>query len=180
MSKVEFPPLRLRTIIEALLLCVVAAVVGLSVNYTTVYNAFSGKAVVAKTGVEKKAGPADTGAGTVAVDLEPFPVELDEIDDFIAEGALLVDARSAEDYREGHLEGAVSLPLGQADVLLEQFKREVPLERTLILYCSGFGCPDSHELGMRLIRSGYTDILVYEGGFPEWRDTGRTVERGAQ
>jgi len=48
---------------------------------------------------------------------------------------------------------------------------------TLMLYCSGFGCPDSFDLGERLLAEGYLDVRVYEGGFPEWRDAGLPVEK---
>jgi rhodanese-related sulfurtransferase len=44
-----------------------------------------------------------------------------------------------------------------------------------VTYCSGFGCPDSFDLGMRLIETGYRDVRVFEGGYPEWRDAGLAV-----
>ena len=91
----------------------------------------------------------------------------------------MIDARADEIYAEGHLPKAISLPLGEVDDLLKAFKRNVAREATLIIYCSGFGCPDSFDLGMRLIEEGYEDVRVYEGGFPEWRDAGLPVEKGA-
>ena len=49
----------------------------------------------------------------------------------------------------------------------------------MILYCSGYGCPDSFDLGQILLEEGFRDVRVYEGGMPEWRDQGLPVEKGA-
>lgn len=179
MSNQEFPVLQGKTLVEALLLCLLAGVVGLGLNFNTVYNAFTGRLVApsetTRTATEKAA---DNTIETMVPD--PFPVSMEEIDDLMAEGALLIDARSVEDYQAAHLAGAISLPLGQVDQLMSAFMEKVPVDNTLILYCSGFGCPDSHKVGVRLIKEGFSDVLVYEGGFPEWRDAGRQLERGAQ
>jgi len=50
----------------------------------------------------------------------------------------------------------------------------------LILYCTGFGCPDSFDLGVILLQQGYQEVRVYEGGYPEWRDQGRPIVEGGQ
>jgi rhodanese-related sulfurtransferase len=105
-------------------------------------------------------------------------VLLTEVRDLTAVGALPVDARDGALYAEGHLPGAVSLPLAEVDALLESFRQQVAAERTLVLYCNGYGCPDSFDLGLRLIGEGYRDVRVFEGGFPEWRDAGLPVVKG--
>jgi rhodanese-related sulfurtransferase len=38
--------------------------------------------------------------------------------------AVFVDARSREDYEEGHIKGAVSLPVGQFHDFIEAFKAQ--------------------------------------------------------
>lgn len=63
---------------------------------------------------------------------------------------LLIDVRSEQEWAEGHLAGAVHVPL-------EQLQRGVPdlapdLTRTLVLYCasggrSAFGCGVLQQLG---------------------------------
>lgn len=162
--------------LEALLLCVLAAGFGLILNYSMVRNAFTGQLVIAD--VDKRSPVEEQRNGVVAGDDEPFPVVLEEIGDFLADGALLIDARDRVEYVKSHLAGARSLPLGQFEQLIADFKNSVPLDRTLILYCSGYGCPDSSTVGRWLIREGYGDVLTYEGGYPEWRDRGRALEGG--
>ena len=68
--------------------------------------------------------------------------------------------------------------MGEVADRLTEFKNQVPRETVLIAYCSGYGCPDSFDLGARLLAEGYHDVRVYEGGFPEWRDAHLPVEKG--
>lgn len=176
MSELHLSPTLKRILLEALILSALAFAVGLSVNYALVMNAFTGKTVVSQE--SKPPVVADTAPAAVVELAFPEPVDLDEIDDLLAEGALLIDARNVDDYKAGHLMGAISLPLGAVDSELAGFQQQVGKDRVLILYCSGFGCPDSFDLGQRLIEVGYRQVRVYEGGFPEWRDAGRPLAEG--
>lgn len=94
------------------------------------------------------------------------------------QGALLVDARSLEDYGQGHLPTAVSLPLEDVEQRLPGFKGEVAVERPLIVYCNGYACPDSFDLAILLLKEGFADVSVFEGGYPEWQDAGLPIEGG--
>lgn len=179
MSEVHFSPTLRRILLEALILCTLAMAVGLSLNYRMVLNAFTGKTVavpqVAKPQPVEKSADAPVPQPTF-----PDPVELDELDELLAAGALLIDARNAADYAKSHLQGAVSLPLGEVDERLADFMAQVPKDRLLIAYCNGFGCPDSFDLGVRLLQEGYREVLVFEGGYPQWRDEGRPLEEGGR
>jgi rhodanese-related sulfurtransferase len=155
-----------RILLEAVVIFVLGVVLGLSFNYRVVMNAFSGKLA------------APVATKSPEVDRFPQPVELEEVRRLIDEGATVVDARARELYREGHLPSALSLPLGEADPLPESFREAVSADSPVVLYCSGYGCPDSFDLGMILLAEGYRDVRVFEGGFPEWADAGLPVERG--
>jgi len=162
-----------RVALEALILCFLAFTVGLSLNFSIVFNAFSGKTV--KSSVATIVAPQEKATGPEQSEALPLPVMLEELDALLADGAVLVDARSHAAYAEAHFPGAISLPLGEVDEKLSVFKGQVPVQTTLIVYCSGFGCPDSFDLGVKLLKAGYQDVLVYEGGFPEWKDAGRPL-----
>lgn len=176
MSELHLSPTLRRILLEALILSSLAFAVGLSANYSLVMNAFTGKTVVSSG--NKPPAVAATAPASVVEQAFPDPVDLDEIDDLLAEGALLIDARNIDDYKAGHLKNAISLPLGDVDRELNSFLQQVGKDQVLILYCNGFGCPDSFDLGQRLIEVGYQQVRVYEGGFPEWRDAGRPLEEG--
>lgn len=175
MSNFHLSPTARRILLEALILCALAGTVGLSLNYRMVLNAFSGKTVTSPKGVPQEQ-KSQTSSAAVHQQRFPEPVDLGDLDELLAAGALLVDARNSFAYAEQHLPGAVSLPLGEVDDRLGKFLAAVPKDRLLITYCNGFGCPDSFDLGVRLLKEGYRDVRVFEGGFPQWRDAGRPLE----
>jgi rhodanese-related sulfurtransferase len=155
-----------RDLLEALILILVACAAGLSLNYQLVFKSFAGVSPV------ETVQPAADGVGF------PEPVDFEDLERLLNSGYLLVDARAPQAYLHSHLSGALSLPLGEAETLLADFMAKIPLDTPLILYCNGFGCPDSFDLGVRLLAEGYTRVLVYEGGFPEWRDRGGALKSG--
>lgn len=157
-----------RNLIEVALIAALGVLAGLAVNHRTVLDAFAGKL----------AAPAPAAAAEER--RLPQPVLLAESRELAGTGALLVDARDGALYADGHLPGARSLPFGEAEALLPEFRAQVAADRTLVLYCSGYGCPDSFDLGLLLLAEGYRDVRVFEGGFPEWRDAGLPVEGGGQ
>jgi rhodanese-related sulfurtransferase len=154
---------------DALLILAAGTLLGLAVNHRLVLDAFSGRLTAAVPA-------APTGSASVAY---PPLVLLEEVRELFTAGAVLLDARAAGLYAEGHLPGARSVPLAEVDVLLETLGQAVPPEVIVVTYCSGFGCTDSFDLGVRLLAAGWRDVRVYEGGFPEWRDAGLPVEAGA-
>lgn len=90
--------------------------------------------------------------------------------------ALFVDARPEEVFRQGHIAGAVSLPLSEADMMIEGFWDHYPLSTPIITYCSGRECTDSHELADFLLDTGYSSVRVFIDGYPSWHEAGYPVE----
>ncbi len=89
---------------------------------------------------------------------------------------VFVDARSRDDYDEGHIKGAVSLPVGQFDEKIETFLEQYPPEKAIITYCSGRACEDSHRLTQLLLAFGYAEINVFIDGYPGWEAEGHPIE----
>jgi rhodanese-related sulfurtransferase len=162
--------------IEAGIIFAIGVVLGLSFNTQVVLDAFSGRLTTAVRIAEPVAGSDERPAVSSAF---PVPVILDEVRELLQSGAVAVDAREFELYADGHIAAAVSLPLGEMEERLPEFKRRIPPETTLITYCSGFSCPDSFDIGVRLLEEGYVDVRVYEGGVPEWRDADLPIAKGA-
>ena len=95
---------------------------------------------------------------------------------FDSQEFVFVDARSRDDYDEGHISGAVSLPVGQFDEKIEAFLEQYPPEKAIVTYCSGRTCEDSHNLAQLLLAFGYTEINVFIDGFPGWESEGYPIE----
>jgi rhodanese-related sulfurtransferase len=93
--------------------------------------------------------------------------------------AVFVDARDAEEFALGHIEGALSLdPLsfGQHFPAL----RERMEGMTVITYCDGELCELSHELAEQLKSMGLQDVRVLKNGWTLWRDQGLPTATGSQ
>lgn len=151
--------------LEACVLIAFGALFGLTLNHQLVVDAFSGHLVSPLRPVSQESAPAAL----------PMPVLIDEVQQLVASGGRIVDARSPELFAMGSIDGALSLPLVDIDVFLPDFLARVDKDQVIITFCSGFGCPDSFDLGVLLIELGYQDVRVFEGGYPEWRDAGLPV-----
>ena len=90
--------------------------------------------------------------------------------------AVFVDARSIETYNEGHIKGAVSLPVNDFDQLIGQFLNKHPQSSPLVTYCSARECDDSHELAQYLLNEGYRTVRVFIDGYPAWKKEGFPIE----
>ena len=159
-----------RMLFEALVIVALGMAVGLTVHRQQLLEVLTGDRVNEAVRMDR--------ASQEEAALLPSPVSLQEVAELLDGGAVAVDAREAELFALGHLPGAVSLPLGTVEDHLPAFQEDVPYDSTLIVYCSGFGCPDSFDLGVRLMVAGYGEVLVFEGGFPAWRDAGLPVAGG--
>jgi len=89
---------------------------------------------------------------------------------------LFVDARSREDFEEGRIKGALSLPVGEFDELIDPFLALYALDKPIVTYCSGRTCEDSHRLAQLLISRGYLNTSVMIDGFPGWEAAGYPIE----
>ncbi len=158
----------LKLLRDAALIVLLATLAGAAVNGRLLWQVWTG-------------GTPDSvvvSAPLPASELVPMPVSLSELGSLPAGEILLLDARSSDLYLEGHLPAARSLPWGEIENLLPAFRAEVPVDRSLVAYCSGYGCEDSFNLAQRLMAVGYADVRVFEGGLPEWQDAGLPVEEG--
>ena len=90
--------------------------------------------------------------------------------------AVFLDARSLESFKNGHIKGAESLPLGQFDDLIETFKKKHPANTFIVTYCSGRTCDDSHRLEELLFDHGYVNVSIFIDGYKGWKAEGYPIE----
>lgn len=93
-----------------------------------------------------------------------------------AGGALVVDVRSSASYKDGHIPGAISVPLEEIDRRAGEI-REAARDRAIVTYCS---CPDEHAsaaAARTLIARGLARVSALVGGYPAWMAAGGAIER---
>lgn len=84
---------------------------------------------------------------------------------------LIIDVRPEDEYRAGHLPGAVSLPL----IRLKQELDTLPRDRPIVAYCRGPYCVMAMEAVQLLRRHGFQAIR-WQDGVADWRAAGLPVE----
>ena len=89
---------------------------------------------------------------------------------------VLVDSRNADEYAQAHLPGAISIPADQTRAQAARLPRDKGT--LLVFYCRGTGCTLSHASAAQAAELGYTYLLVYQGGMPDWLLKGYPVEKG--
>jgi rhodanese-related sulfurtransferase len=83
----------------------------------------------------------------------------------------VLDVRSPEEFREGHVPGAVNIPYDQMAARLS----EVPKDKDVVLYCRS-GRRAGIAAGV-LQSNGYTRLSHLEGDMLAWTEQGRPVTK---
>lgn len=84
----------------------------------------------------------------------------DDLNSYIKQGAIIIDVRSPQEFREGHIDGAISIPDYQ---IKKEIERKIPNKNEIIIvYCStGHRSQKSQKI---LERLGYKNVYnIYEG-----------------
>jgi rhodanese-related sulfurtransferase len=101
-----------------------------------------------------------------------------------AAGALFLDARRTSVYEAGHIAGARSFSVWEADVdqkvnaLFDERGDPADQNKPIVIYCSGGACEDSHMLAEKLWGIQFNNLYVYKDGFPDWQKRGGAVKTG--
>ncbi len=101
-------------------------------------------------------------------------------------GVLFLDARRSSVYEAGHIAGARSFSVWEADVddkvnaLFEERMDPAEQNRPIVIYCSGGACEDSHMLAQKLWGIQFNNVYVYKDGFPDWQKRNLPVRTGGQ
>jgi len=103
------------------------------------------------------------------------PIDRDELARRMAAGTVVViDVRPAEEFEQGHLAGAVSVPL---ETLTSWARDNAPKRKQIVAYCRGPYCvyalQAAGELKKRGLRATRSEV-----GVAEWRAAGLPVELG--
>ena len=83
----------------------------------------------------------------------------------------ILDVRPAEEFRAGHIAGAISIPLAEIETRL----KELPKRKQIVAYCRGPYCVMAVEAVELLRRRGYKAFRM-DDGIADWRARGWRVE----
>jgi rhodanese-related sulfurtransferase len=124
---------------------------------------------------EEQLAEVDSVARDYLGDPDAFePIGRDELARRIDAGTVVViDVRPPEEFAQGHIAGAISVPL----TTIKTWARDAPKRKQIVAYCRGPYCvyavqavTELQKRGLRAVRS--------EDGVAEWRAAGLPIEAG--
>ncbi|MDF2393716.1 MULTISPECIES: rhodanese-like domain-containing protein [Aeromonas] len=90
------------------------------------------------------------------------------------ERIVVIDTRSAQHYRLGHIPGAVSFPHGSMNPTTTATLAQ---DKVYVCYCDGIGCNGSTQGAYKLAALGF-QVKELIGGLHWWRQDGFAVALG--
>ncbi len=91
-------------------------------------------------------------------------------------GAIVIDARTEEKYRNGHIPTAHNLPAHAKEENLGKVFEWARPDDVVIVYCGGAECEESKEVFELLKANGFTNLRLYFGGWADWTKANMQVE----
>jgi len=105
------------------------------------------------------------------------PIPLTDAYEKYKEGvALFIDARSPEDFRAGHVKGALNLPNQSFDEVFPEVVEKIEKGEALITYCDGKECILAQALAKKLYELGFQNVSYLVNGWTSWRERGLPTE----
>lgn len=81
-------------------------------------------------------------------------------------GTLLIDVREPDEYRQGHIAGAVNIPRGMLEFKISNEPALQQLDRALIVYCKTSGRAALSVVALQTM--GFINVTSLAGGFDAW------------
>jgi len=90
--------------------------------------------------------------------------------------AFFVDARPANFYEEGHIKGAVNIPLPLFDILYLMELGGEERSKEIIVYGRNISSRYDEQVARKLRLRGHENVMILEGGLPAWKKGGYSIE----
>lgn len=90
-------------------------------------------------------------------------IKSEEIEEIIANGAVVLDVRTEGEFSEGHIPHAINMEIGE---MSEEEIEKLDKEKTYLLYCRSGG--RSSRAAQMLDFLGFKNVYNLEGGYMEW------------
>jgi rhodanese-related sulfurtransferase len=99
-------------------------------------------------------------------------IAIEELDALLAQGAVrILDVREESEFRQGHLRGAVNIPVKRLSGRVDKLKRDKPYA---VICQSGSRNRSATDY---LVDQGFEDAKSVKGGTGAWARSGRPIIR---
>lgn len=100
-------------------------------------------------------------------------VSVADADAAIRDADVLIDVREAEEFHEGHIDGALNIPRGLLEFKLSGTPELGARDLNILLYCKTSG--RAALAAASLQEMGYLHVKSIAGGFDAWTKAGKQV-----
>jgi rhodanese-related sulfurtransferase len=90
---------------------------------------------------------------------------------------LVLDVREPEEFAAGHLPGAISVPRGLLEFRIAGLPGAADVTTPIVVYCKSGGRAALAAQSLQAL--GYTQVASMAGGFDQWAQEGRAVQKPA-
>ncbi|UCG49520.1 MAG: hypothetical protein JSU94_07000 [Phycisphaerales bacterium] len=81
---------------------------------------------------------------------------------------VFIDARFAQDFDQGHLEKAISIPVDANDAFRKRALARLPKNARIVVYCQSVACRFAERVAAKLLDDGFSNVSIYRAGWREW------------
>jgi rhodanese-related sulfurtransferase len=86
----------------------------------------------------------------------------------------LVEVLPEESYQNGHIPGAINIPLNKLGSLADKYLEK---SDTIVVYCGSYSCQVSTRAARKLLEMGYDNTFDFKAGKRGWQHTGLGLEK---
>ena len=98
---------------------------------------------------------------------------------FYNKAAIFIDSRNPIAYAMGHIPGAVNIPNGGTNPEYEDIISGFSKDSFIVVYDDGVGGSAAYEVASILKEKGFSKVLLFSGGFSQWRNSGLPIDAGS-
>ena len=98
---------------------------------------------------------------------QPKAIKLDFAYKLFKQKIIFIDARSPEEFAEGHIKDAINIPFYGSENYSKTIN-SLNKNNIIVTYCSGADCDIAELSGEELFEMGFKRVYVFIGGYDEW------------
>ena len=113
-------------------------------------------------------------------------ISANEAKALIGKGVPVYDVRVKDEYHNGRVPGAISVPYQEGSAKEVDFDpgddkfdlNKLPKDKNaaLMMYCDGTICWKSYKSAVMAVKAGWKNVYWFRGGFPEWKESKMPIE----
>jgi len=91
-------------------------------------------------------------------------------------GVLFVDVRNGDDYKNGHIPGAIHVNVRDS-TFEAKFVKVAKKDQEIVIYCRGSSCTRSPLAISKSMSLGFEKLYYFREGYPGWKSAGYPIEK---